>query len=140
MHSSTLLVAALSLLTSPSFAQLGINCRGSSNCAFVSNQRTALDLANVIVDRIDVNRWYNNGEHVACSAEGICAFLQNTGGWQGARIRELAPYIPRHGCQVCGSVPTDYPRTNNVENGQLTFNYVSNPQCGPSSGESVRLC
>ncbi|KAK4237190.1 killer toxin [Achaetomium macrosporum] len=137
MHSSTLLVAALSLISSAS-AQLGINCRGSFRCGFAAGS-TAQDLANFIVDRIDVNRWYNNGEHVACNGDGICTFLQNTGGWQGARIRELAPFIPGHGCDVCGSVPTDYPWTNNVENGQLTFNYVSNPQCVPSSGEFIRL-
>ncbi|KAJ5475959.1 hypothetical protein N7475_001688 [Penicillium sp. IBT 31633x] len=58
---------------------------------------------------------------------GYCAFLQGTGGTNGGKIKELAHYIPDHGCKMCGSVPYFYPGDNNVANGQLTFNYVDNP-------------
>ena len=84
-------------------------------------------LANAI-NNIDTGRWYSNGEHIACYKR-ICAFLQGTGGAWGSNIKGLAHFIPEHGCTVCGSVPYYYPGVNDVSQGQLTFNYVSNPKC-----------
>lgn len=59
------------------------------------------------------NQWYNNGEHIGCVQSsgsyiadptegdiGFCAFLQNTDGTWGSIIKQLAPYIPQHGCRV----------------------------------------
>ena len=94
MYATTILsglVAALSL-TSVSVAE-GINCKGSSKCS----RGSAWPLADAITYGIDVDRWYNNGEHVACASNGVCAFLQNTGGWQGRKIKEVAHFIPEHG-------------------------------------------
>ena len=34
----------------------------------------------------------------------ICAYLQNTQGANGKRLKELSQYIIDHGCQTCGSV------------------------------------
>jgi hypothetical protein len=45
---------------------LGINCRGSPLCVFANPRNDAQSLVNAI-NRIDVNRWYNNGQHVACT-------------------------------------------------------------------------
>ncbi|KAJ3539817.1 hypothetical protein NM208_g5331 [Fusarium decemcellulare] len=109
---------------------LGINCRGSLNCNLYG-ANVANDMVNLI-NGIDSNRWYNNGQQIACvtrehDAGAICAYFQNTGGWQGQKAKELAHYITEHGCLDCGSVPTGYPGSNDVAQGELTFNYVSNP-------------
>ncbi|UPK93019.1 hypothetical protein LCI18_003954 [Fusarium solani-melongenae] len=99
---------------------LGINCRGSANCVLYG--------ANVSKDM-----------QIACvtrenDAGAICAFFQNTGGWQGQKAKELAHYITEHGCLACGSVPTGFPGSNDVAQGELTFNYVSNPCTGFTEG------
>jgi hypothetical protein len=53
---------------------------------------------------------YLNGEHIACvgnqagNGGGYCAFLQKTGGTNGAKIKELAHYIPDHGFVLLGSL------------------------------------
>ncbi|PPQ87354.1 hypothetical protein CVT24_001103 [Panaeolus cyanescens] len=109
---------------------LGINCDGSNYCSNFSSG-VASRLSGYI-QGISDNAWYNNGQQIACIGKssgsgGICAFLQNTGGANGKTIKQLAPYIPNHGCGVCGSVPYYYPQgNNNVADGELTFNYVSN--------------
>ncbi|KAB8221349.1 killer toxin [Aspergillus novoparasiticus] len=132
------------ILVSSSEAKLGINCRGSANCNTFGNTQMAFQLKHAI-DGIDPNRWYNNGEHIACVGSGaritgnggFCAFLQNTGGTNGAVIKSLAHYIPEHGCKVCGSVPYFYPQgNNNVDDGELTFNYVDNA----CTKDEARLC
>ncbi|KAJ5142874.1 uncharacterized protein N7515_001661 [Penicillium bovifimosum] len=112
---------------------LGINCRGSAKCSgLYGPDNVANDLKSAI-DGIDVNRWYYNGEQIACvgnqagNGGGYCAFLQNTGGTNGQWIKDIAHYIPEHGCKMCGSVPYYYPGSNDVGQGELTFNYVDNP-------------
>lgn len=122
---TVLLLPFLPLL--PLTSALGINCRGSEECSW-ANSGVARSLVDHI-DGIDNNRWYNNGQQIACTAS-ICAFLQNTGGTWGREIRELAHYIPDHGCKVCGSVPYFFPRgDNDVSHGELTFNFVRSPAC-----------
>ncbi|KAE8351729.1 killer toxin [Aspergillus coremiiformis] len=139
------LLLAVSLVSS-SEAKLGINCRGSANCNTfgIANSQIAVQLKHAI-DGIDTNRWYNNGEHIACVGSGaritgnggFCAFLQNTGGTNGGVIKSLAHYIPEHGCKVCGSVPYYYPQgNNNVDDGELTFNYVDNA----CTKDDAKLC
>lgn len=117
-------------------ATLGINCRGSLNCGD-SWPYTPANKAQALVgyiNGINANRWYANGEQIACFANH-CAFLQRTGGAWGSKIRQLAPYITGHGCSSCGSVPYYYPQgNNNVADGMLTFNYVNTAKC------SNRLC
>ncbi|KAI8663272.1 hypothetical protein FSOLCH5_008426 [Fusarium solani] len=116
---------------------LGINCRGSANC-MLYGANVSKDMVNLL-NGVDPNRWYNNGQQIACvtrqnDAGAICAFFQNTGGWQGQKAKELAHYITEHGCLACGSVPTGFPGSNDVAQGELTFNYVSNPCTGFTEG------
>lgn len=109
----------------------GINCEGSSSC-FLKGKSAASTLRNYI-NSIDDNRWFNNNEQIACTGyfpndkfdDGICAFLANTGGSNGAKIKQLAGYIIEHNCKTCGSVPYFYPGDNDVDHGRLTFNYVA---------------
>ncbi|WQF87897.1 Putative killer toxin Kp4/SMK, killer toxin, Kp4 [Colletotrichum destructivum] len=117
---------------------LGINCRGSVRCGGNGQPGNirgdeAASLAKWI-NGIDENRWYNNGQQIACTSTNICAFLQNTGGAPGRNIKGLAHFIPEHSCKVCGSVPYFYPGINDVSQGELTFNWVTNT-CG-----KVGLC
>ncbi|KAF4770901.1 hypothetical protein HAV15_012315 [Penicillium sp. str.  len=121
------------LLPAVTVNALGINCRGSAKCSGLwGSDNVASNLKNAI-DSIDTNRWYLNGEHIACvgnqagNGGGYCAFLQGTRGANGGKIKELAHNIPDHGCKMCGSVPYFYPGDNNVADGELTFNYVDNP-------------
>jgi hypothetical protein len=138
------LIPALFILVaflSPASA-LGINCRGSVDCEGIPSPSVAHSLA-TFINGIDQERWYQNGEQIACDARVVqsqdvirgpttlyfCPFLQNTGGAWGSDILRLANYIPDHGCKVCGSVPYFYPSDNNVEHGELIFNHVLIPQC-----------
>jgi hypothetical protein len=100
------------------------------------------------INLIDENRWYNNGEHIACftgeAATGFgapspisaCAFLQNTGGTWGSIIKTLMQsFMDNHNCGLCGSIPYYFPQgDNNVANGMLTINYVG------STGGCDGLC
>ncbi|KAL4886885.1 killer toxin [Aspergillus karnatakaensis] len=128
----------LTLLTlSPTALTLGINCRGSSNCA----QPDAPALINLValIDNIDPNRWYDNGQQIACQNEAflqgaVCAFLQNSGGAPGSSIITLARDLRDHGCAVCGSVPLFFPQgDNNVDDGELTVNWTGNSCCSGSN-------
>ncbi|KAI9780168.1 MAG: hypothetical protein M1839_007005 [Geoglossum umbratile] len=115
----------------PRVRGLGINCGGSAYCTLngSANGYEAQTLS-LFINGVDDNRYYKGGEHIACTPANICAFLQKTDGARGADIKRLAHYIPDHGCTICGSVPTHYPDDNDVEKGELTFNYVSGPKCG----------
>ncbi|KAJ5649517.1 killer toxin [Penicillium longicatenatum] len=121
----------LAALTSTAEAlALGINCRGSSNCG-------APD-APELIDQIDPSRWYDNGEQIACQNEAldegaVCAFLQNSGGAPASSIITLARELEDHGCGVCGSIPLFYPNDNNVDDGELTINFVSGSCCSGST-------
>ncbi|KAL7956709.1 hypothetical protein V8C34DRAFT_306390 [Trichoderma compactum] len=72
----------------------GINCDGSSQCGNTGGCST--DILN-FVQGINTGRTYQNGEHIACCesslGNGICAFLQGTGGITGDRIKELVQDI-----------------------------------------------
>uniref|UniRef100_A0A914Q8D3 Killer toxin Kp4 domain-containing protein n=1 Tax=Panagrolaimus davidi TaxID=227884 RepID=A0A914Q8D3_9BILA len=81
---------------------------------------------------IDNNRDYNSGENIVCYksgedivASGFCLFLQDTkGSVKGGKIFELLNHLLEHGCKGCGSVPVDFPGSNDPGNGILTMNYV----------------
>jgi len=105
---------------------LGINCQGSSLCSGKPGNTASLLIG--YIDSINSDTFYNNGQQIAC-VSNICAFLQNTNGETAGTIQNVASDILSHGCAVCGSVPIGYPSNNNVADGELTFNYVSNPAC-----------
>ncbi|KAK1252030.1 hypothetical protein MKX08_003217 [Trichoderma sp. CBMAI-0020] len=132
----TLALAATSAMTSVHAE--GINCEGSGACGLILPGVRAADALTSFLYGVDDNAWYNNGQLIACyhatasleaGAVPVCAFLQNTGGTNGAIIKQLAGYIPGHGCAECGSVPYYFPQgNNNVDDGELTYNVVSNPE------------
>jgi hypothetical protein len=113
-------------------ALLGINCRGNSLCGGSMVAKKLYDTIQTIPD----SKHYDNGYHITCQKHlggGICAFLQGTSnGLDGAQIKQLALQILLHGCHVCGSVPINFPASNDPANGILTFNYVgtTSNSCG----------
>ncbi|KAI9775455.1 MAG: hypothetical protein M1839_001072 [Geoglossum umbratile] len=134
-----LTAALVATMAISSVAALGINCKGSGWCT--SARDSVATNLNSLIQGIDSNRWYKNGEWIACvqstgdfvvdasGSVGFCAFLQNTGGTWGSIIKQLAPEIPKHDCRVCGSVPYYFPQgNNNVDDGELTFNMVTMPK------------
>lgn len=98
-------ICLLALSLTATTNALGINCQGSANCNTFGNNQIAAQLTHAI-SGIDTNRWYSNGDRIACAGSGapitgnggFCAFLQNTGGANGGKIKDLAHYIPEHGC------------------------------------------
>jgi Kp4 len=130
---SQLNIWASLLLAAAGTQALGINCRGSALCNSSLNGAIngyEADTLTQWINGIDPNRWYNDGEQIACFVPShICAFLQKTDGAWGSNIKGLAHYIPDHGCKSCGSVPYFYPGDNNVDDGMLTYNYATQT-CG----------
>lgn len=127
MKSSLLSLIAITINS----ALAGINCNGSGDCA-----GTPGTLGDLIADayQIDPNRWYNNGEHIACSDNrgggGLCAFFQNTLGGPGSSVLTLLQDLQAHGCNKCGSIPVNFPQGDNSENhGELTVNFVVSAGC-----------
>lgn len=54
----------------------GINCRGSDCCGrFFSLVSDALPKLKAYVARIDVTRWYSNGDYIACVRSQPCVCL-----------------------------------------------------------------
>ncbi|MCJ1233883.1 hypothetical protein MMC14_001841 [Varicellaria rhodocarpa] len=124
---AALIVAAFTANLAFSRAKaLGINCRGSSRCT-----GSNADLYRLINDNIPLNREYNNNEHIACDGN-MCAFFQDTHtAFSGGAVHQLIESLYGH-CDhnSCGSVPTGYPWNNDPkQNGILTVNYVSDPDC-----------
>lgn len=106
-------------------AALGINCRGSGFCG--PQGGAMVRLRDAISQDNDPGRLYSSGQKIACTDNNICAFVQNFGGQvTQSKIASLMPALVDHGCKICGSVPLDFPHSNNVNNGELTVNYVSN--------------
>jgi hypothetical protein len=122
-------------LASTSVQGLGINCRGSAAC----KRNGALSDLSGFIQNIQLDRIYNNGEHIACRGQnngilgiidpngGVCAFLQFTaGGISGNQIKSLTASLVEHGYNACGSVPINFPDSNDPSDGILTFNFVAN--------------
>lgn len=113
---------------------LGINCRGSGECSSYYN-----DIQDVITSICNQSssQLFGPGTHIGTD----CAWRQNDGNWNyaglaaftqstsnaisGGTACELAKELMSHGCAACGSIPLN--PGNNVVDGQLTINYVS--QC-----------
>jgi hypothetical protein len=83
--------------------------------------------------------WFAEGQQIACEGS-ICAFIQNAGGAWSWQIKTLAQDLADHGCKICGSVPIGFPGTNDVSQGQLTFNYVDTSKADCDSQANDLLC
>jgi len=123
--------ATLSFMLAANVQALGINCRGSLCCPRSTD--FAQQLADMIAN-LDPSDTFTSGQQMACLDTGsgglcdgqVCAFLQNTGSTFGvSQLTSLANDIVGHGCSACGSVPVGFPDSNDVSQGELTFNYVS---------------
>lgn len=110
--------------------RLGINCQGSSTCGVGgiggTDRGTIDDLRNSIAGGDD-GQW-GDGQHVGCISHAtgrLCAFYQNVGSRLFNKDQTLTylQWLLDHGCEVCGSVPTD--DGNDVNNGELTVNFVA---------------
>ncbi|CAM6093128.1 unnamed protein product [Calypogeia fissa] len=116
-----LLFAVLLLGAAGSTSALGINCRGSGICASKSSH--TMSEINTAVQALNDGNIYSNGQHIVC-VSSICAFLQNVSGTKtGAQIKGYVQALLQHGCNVCGSDPTE--PGNDVNQGELTVNYVA---------------
>ncbi|KAI1076595.1 killer toxin, Kp4/SMK-like protein, core [Whalleya microplaca] len=117
----TILVVALG---TTEVAALGINCRGSGNCS-TACIRHALSEINTGVQYLPDGNNYPNGQHIACTGN-CCAYLQNIAGTKtGRQVKTYVQSLLAHGCDRCGSVPTE--DGNNVNTGELTVNWVPSP-------------
>lgn len=107
---------------------LGINCRGSISCGEFG-PGNALAIIREKVKNLPATATYVEGQQIAAVnvGDGSCfaAFYQKTGGRQFSQYNTwwYLNALYDHGCRKCGSIPTD--SGNNVNNGELTVNYVS---------------
>lgn len=113
---------------------LGINCRGSGLC---SGNKGLLGEAQAQLRGMDQNKVFTDGQHVTCVQSSVtignpslCIFYQKTNGrrWTVGQTVNFVQNLLDHGCSACGSVPTD--PGNNVNNGMLTANMVTNARRG----------
>ncbi|ORX79203.1 killer toxin [Basidiobolus meristosporus CBS 931.73] len=130
MKASTItagITAILSMVLLTQVDALGINCRGSSECATTGNSLNQL-VAKVC--SLPGGNIYGPGVRIATNCHilgGIAAFTQKTGSSISAsKACSLLHELQNHGCNVCGSVPLGYPGDNDVNHGELTVNYVGN--------------
>ncbi|KAF3922257.1 hypothetical protein ABW20_dc0103195 [Dactylellina cionopaga] len=123
---------------------LGINCRGKHYCTFdlINNKHLSSTLMHII-ENVPDDRIFGHKELIAC-ARGIsylvgsqgylCAWFnygsnQDTKYWEhrsemvsGRHAKILAKDIIMHNCKRCGSVPIEWPDSNDGSQGYLTFN------------------
>lgn len=112
---------------------LGINCRGSGLC---TGSKGILGQAQGQLRALDQNQQFSDGQHITCvktsniGEPSLCIFYQKTNGrkWTVAQTVNYVQQLIDHRCEACGSVPTD--SGNNVNNGELTANMVTNAQPG----------
>lgn len=115
---------------------LGINCRGSSSCGGSSG--TLSSLTAEICNQNPLSDTKPPGAPFAqakCGTytEAKAVFIQSTS--QSLSYGQVCDYLRKlksHGCKGCGSIPIN--PGNNVKNGQVTVNYVSQCTCtgGPN--------
>ncbi|KAF2767842.1 hypothetical protein EJ03DRAFT_140873 [Teratosphaeria nubilosa] len=134
----------LPLLLSPQIlaSPKGLNCKGSSACdSFSTTYGAVFDAIEIIFGYVkslddDLARSEVDG-HIACWPVpnnvlngGVCTFVQKTSDeFTGAQIKALMAELSNHCSGNCGSIPTGYlDGDNNVNNGELTVNYVSKPK------------
>ena len=65
-------------------------------------------------------------------------FAQGTKGYlSGYQVHLLLKSLWAHGCTKCGSIPIGWPENNDPRvDGQLTINYVKEPNCSGVCGSS----
>jgi hypothetical protein len=126
---STVSLLALSTLGSA----LGINCQGSSRCSKGALQ----NIVNTALSNTG-GCSATPGQQMYCDGN-ICAFTQGTrSNIDPDTAQVLLTALLSHGCQGCGSIPLEFPFSNDPSNGILTVNFVSDnhgcngiciPQC-----------
>ena len=110
---------------------LGINCRGSSSCAGSSG--TLAGLTAEICNHNPQSDTKGPGDHFAQSAcgeyeGGKAVFVQSTSQTLSfGQVCGLLRQLEAHGCKGCGSIPIN--PGNNVDDGQVTVNYVESCTC-----------
>ncbi|KAL8802699.1 MAG: hypothetical protein Q9182_003657 [Xanthomendoza sp. 2 TL-2023] len=142
----------------------GINCRGSSQCSFTTNNtpnllaefNTTLTLGTGTSPSskptlpngpiMDLELFFT-GEHIICARNlhwlvgSICLFLQGDhippGGVPGFVIKRLVHQLSGHGCLFCGSVPVSEDNEP-YRLGVLTSNYVVDEGCQGVCGKVAR--
>ncbi|OAQ68047.1 killer toxin, Kp4 [Pochonia chlamydosporia 170] len=137
---TTTTIWALAAALAGTSSALGINCRGSGLCA---SNKGILGQAQGQLRGLDQNKQFSDGEHITCVKSSVtignpslCLFYQNTGRkWTVAQTLTFTQQIIDHGCAACGSVPTD--PGNDVKNGQLTANMVTNARRGLDMANKV---
>ncbi|KFZ08725.1 hypothetical protein V502_09204 [Pseudogymnoascus sp. VKM F-4520 (FW-2644)] len=144
MHFSLSTFAIVALSTYQA-AALGINCRGSSNCAAgVSAMGDIADAMDQGIADGNGDRFYDNGVQMACARTivvgWVCAF------WQFAEAkgtlqdgRNYVKSLQDHDCVNCGSVPLA-PGNPDVNTGALTVNVVTSPCCVPGTTKLSCYC
>ncbi|KAH7263802.1 killer toxin Kp4/SMK [Fusarium tricinctum] len=120
------------LLFTSAVAGLGINCRGSGFCdlTFGSSIQDIQDQVGIIVADGQGDRHFDTGAQIACTQGNqgsICAFYQSGASGSAKDAFGHIQQIIDHKCSLCGSVPTQ--EGNNVDDGQLTVNFVSDACC-----------
>lgn len=108
---------------------------GSANCDTAPDNGLSLSTLVDLVKGVDDNRWYDNGEQIACEWEdflsgALCVFWQKSNGNTGAESKQYIQALADHGCGRCGSIPYGYPGSNDINNGELTVNWVTSDCCG----------
>lgn len=121
-------ILLLGLLSYPQISNgLGINCKGSSSCGAVDGTLQAI--VDMVCNLPNGPAGFPPGVRLAqyCDrfAGGIAAFTQNTKTFvTPGKACSLLQLLKKHGCGTCGSIPLDYPHSNDVNKGELTVNYV----------------
>ena len=110
----------------------GINCEGSSDCEF-GTQNTLGQLIEVI-SKTKTDTCVGPGKQIACVDGGItdfCAFTQKYRHQDicVSDVKILLNHLKEHGCKNCGSVPVGYPRFKDLDGGMLTVNAVKGGGC-----------
>lgn len=132
---------ALAAALAGTSSALGINCRGSGLCA---SNKGLLGQAQGQLRGMDQNQQFSDGQHITCVKSSVtignpslCLFYQNTGGrkWTVGQTVNFVQDLINHGCGACGSVPTD--PGNDVKNGQLTANMVTNARRSPDMANKM---
>ncbi|KAK1760317.1 hypothetical protein QBC47DRAFT_427446 [Echria macrotheca] len=135
---TTLLLAAATA-PSPTLAKginsAGMHCDGSILCGPIGQMTkpcrpAPLQQLKNELERVDTTRFYRDHERIVClggtGLRDLCLYLKHTNGSTAERFNYLVQELLDFGCRVCGGVPTDWPETNSVVEGELKANMVLN--------------
>ncbi|XP_044717521.1 kp4 domain-containing protein [Hirsutella rhossiliensis] len=114
----------LIMLFVSSAAALGINCRGSGFCSVNDgSMKTIKDQVGVLIADGGRDKRFNGGGPQGST----CVFYQDGASGTAKDAYDQLQKLLDHGCNQCGSVPTQ--PGNDVSKGQLTVNFVKNSCC-----------